>query len=169
VYIFCGESRYDYERIFRNFFNWCAEIEHKPTKDDFFKQYIMVKKNYMANKAQFDNRKIVSHLAKHSHIWEFETDDFCIVVPQTTEDFKREGDSQQNCVYTMYLQKVVEGNTNVVFVRRKSEPEKSFITCEVDNGGNIRQYYYKGNRYVDNGTAEYDFYEQFRQYIRNNW
>lgn len=168
VYMFCGDH-YHFRSMFKNFFEWCEVIGYKATKDDFFKQYILVKKNYIANKAEYDNRKIVNHLAKHSHIWEFENDEFCIVVPQTSEDFKREGDSQQNCVYTMYLQKVIEGNTNVVFVRRKSEPEKSFITCEVDNCGNMRQYYYKGNCWVDETTAEGEFKRKFVEFIRANW
>jgi hypothetical protein len=37
-------------------------------------------------------------------------------------------------VFSMYLDKVVNGETHVVFVRRKDNPTQSLITCEVRNG-----------------------------------
>lgn len=172
VYEFCTSvDRYDRvdHRMFVEFFKWCSVIEHTPTKDDFFHQYLMVKKNYYMNKKKYDNKSIVMQLEKHSNIWEFENEDFCIVIPKSVDDFKAEADAQNNCVYTMYMSKVISGSTNVVFVRRKSDPTKSFITCEVNNSGRICQYLKKHNQRVDCGTKEYDFKMALENFIAENW
>lgn len=175
VYTFLKDSPiayYDSSKrdMFEEYFEMCKVIGYEPTKDDFFKQYIMVKKTYWANKKQYDSEKIQKHYELHSNIWDFETDDLFIYVPTCSDDFAEEGKQQNNCVYTMYLDKVLRGETNVLFIRKKSEPNKSYITCEVTNSGYINQYYYKGNSYVPTDhKAENDFRLGFIKYLEENW
>ena len=159
VYMFFNDNpictyRSNISNMFEGFFEMCEAIGYEPTKDDFFKQYIMVKKVYLANKKKYDSEKIQRHYKKHSRIWDFETDDLFIYVPTCSDDFKDEGEQQSNCVYTMYLEKVLRGDTNVIFIRKKDNPNKSYITCEVQNNGWINQYYYAHNRYVPTSDIE---------------
>lgn len=171
VYDFFDNGRYnrvDYS-YFENFYKWSALVGYEPTKDDFFRQYINVKRTYQTNKKQYDNESIVYQLAKHSKAWEYENDEFCIIVPQTVDEFKAEADAQNNCVYNMYLERVIKGDTNVIFIRKKENPTQSFITCEVDNKGRIRQYLAKNNCYVYENTNEYKFKEELIEYLNKVW
>lgn len=165
----CSYSR-NYIGFFNDYFEMCEAIGYEPTKDDFFKQYLMVKKVYLANKKKYDNEKIQKQYEKHSNIWDFETDELFIYVPTCSDDFKDEGEQQSNCVYTMYLEKVLRGDTNVIFIRKKDNPKKSYITCEVTNDGYINQYYYAHNCYVPReDKAENDFRLGLIDYIATHW
>jgi hypothetical protein len=169
VFIFFGNDTYRYRGMFEKFFQWCELIEYTPTKDDFFKQYIRVKGTYLAEKDNINNRGIVTHLAKHSKMWEFENEDFCIVVPQSITDFKEEAEVQCNCVFRTYMPYVARGETNVVFVRKKSAPDVPYITCEVDNNGKILQYLLKHNCRPQADTPELKFAKEFGHFLQSNW
>lgn len=175
VYMFFNNNpicsyRSNITNMFEDYFEMCNVIGYEPTKDDFFKQYIMVKKTYIANKKKYDSEKIQKHYEKHSKIWDFETDELFIYVPTCSDDFKDEGEQQSNCVYTMYLEKVLRGDTNVIFIRRKDNPKKSYITCEVTNEGYILQYYYAHNRYVpQTDKVETAFRSGLVDYITTHW
>jgi hypothetical protein len=92
-----------------------------------------------------------------------------VVVPQTTEDFKNEALAMNNCVYNMYLRRVVDGSTNVVFIRKKSNPTKSYITCEVTNSGKIWQFYLANNERVARNSKESDFRNAYQKWLDENW
>ena len=152
-----------------NFFEVCDAIGHTPTKDDFYRQYINVMRTYRMRKQEIDATAIVNQLAKHSKAWDFENNMFTIIVPTSPADFEAEAKVQQNCVFSTYMQKVVRGETNVVFVRKKDNVDHPFITCEVDNYGNIRQYLLHHNYSPEYGTAEMAFKVEFQEYLRSMW
>lgn len=96
----------------------------------------------------------------------FEDDSFVVVLPTCENDFVEEGNNQHNCVGRFgYYEKMVNGYSSVVFIRRKDEPNKSFITCEVDNEGNILQFLGKANHYVDNPLA-LDFKSKYQKKLK---
>lgn len=70
--------------------------------------------------------------------YEFEDDDFFIMIPEKKEDFVKEGHMNHNCVAT-YFDKVLRGQCVVVFMRKKAEPEVSFCTVEITNMASIQQ------------------------------
>lgn len=113
-----NHNAYDLNRIFSRFFSKARDIDYTPTKDDFFRQFIMVNKNYDMRKEEIDNKKL--HQYQTTKNLNFEDENFIVVVPTTVKEFEFEGNSQGNCVYTSYLRQVVEGCTNVVFVRKKT-------------------------------------------------
>jgi hypothetical protein len=154
-----------------DFFEKSQYIGYEPQKEDFFKQYIAVKKHYKAHKKEYDNKKIQNQYAKYPQAWKFETDDLFIYVPSTSDEFEDEATQQGNCVYSMYLEKVLRGDTNVVFIRKKSEPHKSHITCEVSNSGKIKQFYFAHNRgvYPVENETEYNFYKEYTKYLNSIW
>lgn len=99
----------------------------------------------------------------------YEDDDFIVTYLLTTDDFHREGEAQRNCVERIYMEKVASGETKVVAIRKKNDPQKSFITCEVDNDGNINQYLYTYNHWVGRGTPEYDFRVAYQHHLQEVW
>ena len=71
------------------------------------------------------------------------------VFPKTVNDFIQEGINQRNCVGS-YAKKVANNKTIVFFVRKKDDPEKSFITAECYDG-KLYQCKYICNIQVKNG------------------
>ena len=151
----------------RNYFQMCEALEIIPQKENFFSNYIKVIKEYQLNKEKIDNKKITDHYAK-TNLY-FEDDNFFTYIPQNQEDFKREADAQSNCVHSMYMRKVMNHSTSVVFIRRKDAPDTSLITCEVANNGEIWQYLARFNRRVPEHTPEYDFYLKYRSWLYTNF
>ena len=70
--------------------------------------------------------------------YRFEDEQFCIVLPTCKEDFNREGRENHNCVGGSYYDKMLKGQSCVMFLRRKEEPDKAFCTVEM-NGERILQ------------------------------
>jgi hypothetical protein len=65
--------------------------------------------------------------------YEFEADDMIVIVPKTPQEVIEEANAQNNCLRS-YVERVKRGDTVVAFVRRKSEPEKTFLSAEILNG-----------------------------------
>ena len=67
------------------------------------------------------------------------------------------------------MRDVVNHKTNVVFIRKKDNVEKSHITCEISNNGNIRQYLLAYNQRVEANTPEREFYYKYAEWLKENW
>lgn len=154
-------AQYDINRVLQKFFSRAKDIEYTPTKDDFFRQMVMVTKNYNMRKEEIDNKKLFANQSVKN--LKFENEEFVVIVPTTSKEFEFEGKSQGNCVYTSYLREVIEGYTNVVFIRKKGEVENSYITCEVRRG-RINQYLTKYNNRVTD-TSALIFKNQYQNYL----
>lgn len=97
----------------------------------------------------------------------FENDEFIVRPLLSRKEFHDEAEAQSNCVERMYMEYVYNNSTYVVTVRRKSDPNTSFITCEVNHSGRINQYLYKCNRRVCEGT-EYDFKLLYQEHLKSS-
>lgn len=62
--------------------------------------------------------------------YEFEYKDLCIKVPRKTFDLIDESNQLKHCVRS-YLKQMAEGKTIILFIRKKSELEKSYYTLEI--------------------------------------
>lgn len=78
----------------------------------------------------------------------YEKDGLLIVLPTDVADLVREGASLGHCVGRGgYAEKTIRGESCIVFVREREEPDKPFYTMEYDlHEKRIRQLYGKGNR-----------------------
>lgn len=150
-----------------SYFNMCEVMEKEPEKGDFFRLYINTYREYQLAKTEIDTRAIQKNLAKHPAL-AFENDDFKVVIPKDVQDFKAEADAMHNCVYSMYMNRVVNGSTNVVFVRMKNDIDTPYITCEVNNSGRIVQYLASYNRSVQDVNAS-EFRTAYQSHLWNNW
>ena len=56
--------------------------------------------------------------------------DYVFVYPDSTQDIKDEAVQQNNCVAS-YIDRVIDGNCHVMFLRKKDNPEKSLVTIEI--------------------------------------
>ena len=65
--------------------------------------------------------------------------DLMIRLPFSTDEIKKEGEALHHCVGG-YVNKVINGETEIFFIRRVSEPDKPFYTVEWKNN-EIKQCY----------------------------
>lgn len=151
----------------KEYFDICDKLEVQPRKEDFYRSYVNLRRTYMMNRNEIDFKALTAQYAKHPAL-AYENDLFKVVIPTTREDFLKEANAQQNCVYTYYLKRVVKGETNIVFIRRKDNLDKPYITCEVENTGRIRQYLGFANSYVSNEAARH-FQDEYCAHLLKNW
>ena len=82
-------------------------------------------------------------------------DEFEIIVPREPKDIINEGASLNHCVGG-YLESVASGYKTILFLRRVSEPDKSFYTIEVGNS-NIIQIHGNHNKWLGNNPEAIQF------------
>ena len=151
----------------RNYFRYCEVLEKEYEKGDFIKAYTGTARQYHFRKKELDNKRLVENQLKHKEALTFSYGNLETVIPTTCDEFHEEAEAQHNCVESMYLEQVIDGTTNVVFVRQKDKQKQSYITCEVRNGS-IRQFLLKYNHSV---TEELDkeFRREFQNYLNSIW
>ena len=107
--------------------------------------------------------------------YEYEKDGICAIVPADPTDIKKEGTALSHCVGS-YAEAHARGNTTIIFIRRTSEPEKSWFTLEVDTKTlNFKQCYGYGNRVTalksgrsSNYNAEVgNFLKHYKQHLKD--
>lgn len=86
------------------------------------------------NKIEADYEKNTAHFT-------FETEDYLIKVPRKASDITNEGRFQHHCVGASdsYLEKMVQETTFILFLRKKSMPNRPYYTLEVMYDGKIIQ------------------------------
>lgn len=157
---FYDNNQYDIERKLMIYESMCKDLKWEPKKGDFGSLYVQVKLTYELNKKKIEREKLEENQPKKLF---FEDENFTVVIPVTGEEFKAEAEAQSNCVYRSYLPEVINGRTNIVFIRKKTDVENSYITCEVRNG-RIEQYLTKYNSYVRDDNA-LEFEKKYQAYL----
>lgn len=145
------------------------ELGQEPQKGDFIRLYTDAVRTYQLRKTEFDNRAIAEHQNSKLHALQFEDENFIVKVPMTSAEFIAEGEAQSNCVGRLYLPKVVEHSRHIVFVRKKSDPETSYITCEIYNDGSIGQYLMRYNNSIPYEGIEREFKRKYQNFLNENW
>lgn len=156
----------DVERIASNYIRMCADLEIKPKKEkDFVTEFARVKNMRIARDMEISDKNIQNYLLPLKHKLAFEDDNFIVVVPMTKQEFLDEGESQNNCVARMYLPKVEHKDRIIVFIRKKEDVSKSYITCEIyPDSFKIGQYLTKCNSYVYDENA-LNFREKYQEHL----
>lgn len=165
-----SNSNYNVANMFshiKKYFTFCEQVGVKPQKEEFCRSFINLRRAYVMNKQKLDAEALIAQYAKHPAL-AYENDTFKVIIPATREDFLNEANAQRNCVYSYYLPKVVKGETNVVFIRRKDNIGKSWVTCEVNNRGNIVQFLGFSNS-IPNDLDTIDFKKAYTDHLRRNW
>lgn len=110
-----------------------------------------------------------ARIAKTKEKLEYSAYGFCVVVPTTRAEYKAEADAQHNCLYNFnYFDDVVNGDTNIAFVRKEDDPETPFVTCQITNSGRIVQFYTKNN-YDPKGDDINKFRNEWARHLRETF
>ena len=104
---------------------------------------------YQLKREEYKTKAFKAQLVKVEKLeYENKDDDFCVVIPTEPGDLAKEGLELHHCV-RYYIEKVANGTTNIVFIRKKSDKTKPFFTVEVSNDKVIEQVHGFGNRNAD--------------------
>lgn len=150
----------------RDLWNWCNMMDKPMEKSDFYRQYINIKRAYEQHKNELLDTGIrKTQLARPALA--FENDIFEVVIPTTNAELVAEGENQHNCVGG-YGQRIADGMRYVVFIRRKSDPTKAYITCDIYTDGCISQYLTKYNSGVHDADAV-AFKTAYQNHLSTHW
>lgn len=133
--------------------------------------YLETQKVYEIEKDKIKTAQLQKILADIEKKYFFENDDFITIFPHTLADFRAEAEAQGNCLYRFnYVDKMINGESIIVFIRRKTDLNTPYITCEIKfvaygNHPYINQYLGKENAWISNGKA-YDFQNEYSNYLK---
>lgn len=151
-----------------DYIEWCRLLEKAPQKvNNFMREWWETKQEYELHKTEFDNKKMALNYAKHTKAWEFEYGNYKIVLPTCGQDIVTEGSRMHHCVGS-YVNRVLNGETYICFVRHKDTPDECYITCQVYTDGTIGQYYLAYDRYISSAEDK-SFYDAFQAHLRAVW
>lgn len=136
-----------YHYVYR-YIQLCNLLHHERTYKNLYQSLCMMEKE----KSLMDD-KLCLEYQKNAPLF-FEDENFTVLIPTTANEFKKEADYQDNCVFRLYYPRVKDCSTHVVFIRKKSDINTPYITCEVNNCGNIIQYLTRFNRDVEDDDAK---------------
>ena len=95
----------------------------------FLTTHKIASRNYNRLKHQFDEEKFKNRINLDM---EHTFGDYVFIYPKCIQDIKDESVNMNNCV-SSYVQKVIDGNCDILFLRHKDSPDKSLVTIEVRN------------------------------------
>lgn len=136
-----------YHCVYR-YIQLCNRLHHERTYKNLYQSICMMEKE----KALMADKMCLEH-QKNAPLF-FEDENFTVLIPVTANEFKKEADYQDNCVFRLYYPQVKHCSTHVVFIRKKSDINTPYITCEVSNCGNIIQYLTRFNHEVEDDDAK---------------
>ena len=96
---------------------------------------------------------------KENEDFEYEGEEYCILMPSSCLEIGFEGLYQKNCA-ALYIYSHAEGSTTILFLRKKNAPGRSFVTVEVRHSM-IIQVYARMNMLPD--YSVFRFLEEYSQ------
>lgn len=93
--------------------------------------------------------------------------DYKFIYPKTTKDIKDEAVQQSNCVVS-YIDRVINGQCDIILMRKKNDVENSLVTVEI-RGGKVVQARQRFNESVNESEQKaLDKYDEFLAKLNNN-
>lgn len=153
--------------IYADYLRDCEELEMDFTEKatlfpkDLEKLHVKLQKQIKRKRDEEAERKWIARQKKLKAKYSFKADGYAIVVPKKINDLIREGKDMHNCVGG-YISRVASGKTDVVYIRKVAEINKSLGTMEICDG-RIKQARGKYNQ--DLPKEVQDFVDKFRKEV----
>lgn len=152
-------------RLFDKIFNYleqCKEMGIPFNSKADLREIMDTDKDFSIYRQNTESKKFKEAMGRNAEKLKFSNGNYEVVLPETPLDLIKEGQSQRNCVAS-YVNSVINGETLIVFVRRKDAKDNSYITCEIRNGY-IRQYLLAYNQSITK-TEDIAFLEQYKSHL----
>lgn len=128
--------------------------------DDIIKMHDAAAAIYNLKKDEAKAHAFEEHL-KRWKMWEYDKNDkFTVVAPTKPGDLAREGIMLHHCVKS-YIDRVADGYTNIMFIRKNTDLDIPFFTVEVSNQSTIEQVHGFGNCNADSEPGLEDFIKEW--------
>lgn len=125
------EDMYYLVRELSDYANMMSTIS--PKFDKYPRNFLTIHKiacrNYARLKKEFSEEIFKTRINKNL---ECSFGDYQFIYPNSTQDIKDEAVAQNNCVAS-YIDKVIDGECHIMFLRKKSNLKESLVTIEVRN------------------------------------
>lgn len=133
---------------------------------DLRKAHDIAQKLVRQNEDKIKYEQYQKRYTKLKKMYEYEDDNFCIVIPTGTNEIIQEGQKLRHCVAS-YANRHMSGQTTIVFIREKDDINTPLYTVEVDDKTkNVRQAYgYKDTRITEESAAA--FMNSWKEYIKH--
>jgi hypothetical protein len=158
--VFHSYSSNTFSQLIENWYRWCAALGYEvEVKHNILTNYTILDYLYEEDKAKNCDK----HIMEFNNLpWlYFENDEYIVRPLLSKEEFHVEATAQRNCVERIYMERVASKLTHIVAVRKKSEPDTPYITCEVNNQGVIQQYLLRCNTHpTDENDRNFRFIYQ---------
>lgn len=137
--------------ILRELYDYASMMNKISPKFDKYPRHFLTThkiacRNYNRLRMVFEEQDFKKMINKS---YECNIGDYCFIYPNSTKEIKEEAVKQNNCVAS-YIQRVIDGNCHIIFMRKKNEPEESLVTIEVRNNRIVQA----KRRFNDPVTAE---------------
>lgn len=129
------------------------KIEDIQDMHDSLLEIFNAKKDEVANNAF---KKRIDNWKK----FEYEGKNFAVVIPEKATDLAKEGFELRHCVKS-YIGRVIDGVTNIVFIRKKEDTNTPFFTVEITNDNTIQQVHGFCNRNADTEEGMTEFVKEW--------
>lgn len=91
---------------------------------------------------------------RYGKLYSYKTDEYMIIPPRDMKDLFEEGRKLNHCVGS-YSDRIVEGKTCIMFIRKTEEPEKPYFTIEINQAiGYVVQLRANSNRCINHSTEK---------------
>ena len=97
---------------------------------NFLTTHRIASRNYNRMKKDFSEELFKKRIKPEM---EYEIGDYVFIYPKSTQDIKDEAAQMNHCVAS-YIDDVIDGRTDIIFLRYKKSPDKSLVTVQVTNG-----------------------------------
>lgn len=105
-------------------------------------------------------KEVVNNLCKSE--LNFSDNYYCIVFPKSGKDLISEGQNLSHCVAS-YYNRMANGETVIVFLRKKKEIHQSLVTIEISSRGIVQA---KGKNNSNPQKPEMDFIEKYQKHLK---
>lgn len=138
---------------YNDYFNMCKELKFdmkssfvlfpkniKKAHDDLVLYYNEKKNEVEGKKRNRIYAKVEKMSAELNRLYGVEDEECFIRAPRDAAEIIREGHAMHHCVAgKQYTEKMVRGESYILFIRKKSEPEKSWYTLEMKSDHTVVQ------------------------------
>lgn len=149
--------------LLKDYHNMCKELEIEPyIKPDNIKKthddIVGIYNQFLKNKKEREEEKYNEAFLTQKNRLEkylYEDNNLKVMLPSCPEDLILEGQNQHNCVAT-YIPMHANQSTNIFFIRKKENPDESYITVEINEKTHkLVQARYKHNRELNREDKEF--------------
>ena len=120
---------------------------HFKDKEDITRMHDAAMEIYNITASEYSKKLFENHIKRWKK-WEYTDGTYSIIAPKEPAEMAYEGITLHHCVKS-YIDRVANGITNIMFLRKNEAIDEPFFTIEITNPNEVQQIHGFGNRNID--------------------